>query len=109
MDIKDIRVWLNPVSSCKMLLLLVATTELLATTEVLLRQDSLIKSSWYQKIQMGAKPCKVLVNKTIEEILVVVGFNNVARLFFSSKITLIDNQTSSHRIVMVQTMTIKKL
>jgi hypothetical protein len=109
MDIKDIRVWLNPASSYKMLLWLVVAMELLATMEVPQRQDSLIKSNWYRTTQMEEKPCKVLVNKTIVEILVVVVFNNVARLFFNSKITLTDNQTSSLRIVKVLMMTFKKL
>jgi len=109
MDIKDIRVWLNPVSSYKMLLWQVPATELLGTMEVLLRQDSLIKSSSYQKIQMEAKPYKDLVNKTIVEIQVVVVFNNVARLSSSNKTILTGNQTNSHRTVKAPAMIIKKL
>lgn len=109
MDIKDIRVWLNPVSSYKMLLWQVPATELLGTMEVLLRQDSLIKSSSYQKIQMEAKPYKDLVNKTIVEIQVVVVFSNVARLSFSNKTILTGNQTNSHRTVKAPAMIIKKL
>jgi hypothetical protein len=107
MDIKDTRVWLNPQLSYKMLLWLVVVMELLATMEVLQRQDSLIKSSWYPKIQTEVKLCKVNVNKIIVEILVVVESNNVARLSFS-KITHTDNQTNSHPIVKVRMMNIKK-
>jgi len=77
--------------------------------EVLLRHDNPIKYNWLLKIQMAVKQCKVLVSKITEEILVVVEFNNVVKLFLNSKVILIGNQTSSHRIEKELLMNIKKL